>query len=442
MEAIAKILWRQLTAVVQKTSRAGFCATAIGRLEFKLPIIKNGLRIETCETLKNRVYPTYTSVHYSKLKQLHWDNKLLNVFVTKKPNSSNVTAALIKFIGHVNCKYPHINVIVTEEVASEFLTLNDGGGLRVFTGDFDEIINKADLLVTLGGDGTVLKTGSLYADHLVPPVLSFSLGTLGFLLPYDFSNFKDAFDKVYNSHAKVLQRSRLECHVISGGEKLKHHAMNDIVLHRGLVPHLATLDVYIDGEFLTRVSGDGLIVSTPTGSTAYSLSAGGSIVHPLVKCILITPICPRSLSFRPLIIPSTSHIRIKIQPRKKVKRPEELKHQLKSSKLSIDGDSFEKNLEIGSEIHICNEIGTILLPGNHLPDYIIRNSGGISQHQFIARAKAKYGGITSGTIVENEHKGINCVTRSENDWTRGINESLGFNSRFREQVRAVDVDSQ
>lgn len=88
--------------------------------------------------------------------------------------------------------------------------------------------------------------------------------------------------------------------------------MNEVVLHRGRSPHLSMVDVLVDGVHLTETFADGLIVSTPTGSTAYSLSAGGPIIHPLAKALLLTPICPRSLSFRPVVLPDTSEVTIKV----------------------------------------------------------------------------------------------------------------------------------
>ncbi|GMM37675.1 NADH kinase [Saccharomycopsis crataegensis] len=490
----------------------------------QLPLTQDDITISNCSELPDRVYPRYESVSNSKLKRLIWPtisstcpsnsgpvgglglatSSLRNVFVMKKPYNHEVTVAMNKFIKHLATTYPHLNIILTEKVVEEILdnkiqkSQNDSRGatekkpITLFTGSFDEIVDKADLLVTLGGDGTILKSTSLFAGNLVPPVLSFSLGTLGFLLPYDFSNFKDAFAKVYSSNAKVLQRSRLECHILKkpqgsntgkgtiapdpsetityskmddGTCTAKVHAMNDIILHRGSTPHLATLDVYVDGQFLTRATGDGLVISSPTGSTAYSLSAGGSIVHPLVKCILLTPICPRSLSFRPLIVPSTSHIKIKIQRRnnkfkdpcsKNGKNPVDekqkaaesaavLANQVSFARLSIDGSSHVSNLAIDDEIHIVNEIGTIFIPGSNMPDYIISGAKGGStnmEKQILRKLQGgtAYGGITSGTIIENEHKGIHCVARSENDWTSGINELLGFNSRFKETRERVNLD--
>lgn len=183
------------------------------------------------------------------------------------------------------------------------------------------------------------------------------------------------------------------------------HAMNDIFLHRGDSPHLANLDVFIDGEFMTRTTGDGLAFGTPTGSTAYSLSAGGSIVSPLVPCILLTPICPRSLSFRPLILPHTSHIKVRIGSKNSQGPANNV------VKLSVDGIP-QPDLRVGDEIHVVNEVGTIYLNGSQI-------TSTSNKEDVIHRKRS----------IKNS--GIYCIARTENDWTSGINELLGFNSSFR-----------
>lgn len=331
--------------------------------------------------------------------------------MVKKPWSSHVRESMVKFVGFVHDHYPELNVIVTKDVADEisqdfksFPKQTKTSPHLLYTGELEDIVAKSDLLVTLGGDGTILRAVSMFSNGIVPPVLSFSMGTLGFLLPFDFAHHEEAFKEVYKSTAKVLHRTRLECHVVRRDSKESEqpqmiHAMNDIVLHRGDTPHLTTLDIYVDGEFLTRTTADGVCLSTPTGSTAYSLSSGGSIVHPLVPAILISPICPRSLSFRPLIIPLTSHIKIKIA--KKLSGENNVR-------MSIDGIPQE-SLNVDDEIHVLNEVGTIFVKNNKFP---------YTKKETTAK-----------------QSGVYCVAKSENDWVRGINELLGFNSSFKNQAK-------
>lgn len=334
-----------------------------------------------------------------------------NILVMKKPWARVPRDNMVSFISFIHDHYPELNVMVTKDVAEEisqdfksYPQQTKSSPHILYTGDTSEIVSKTDLLVTLGGDGTILRAVSLFSNVAVPPVLSFSLGTLGFLLPFDFQHHKEAFDNVYNSTAKVLHRARLECHMIRAQSEKKEtpkmiHAMNDIVLHRGDTPNLTTLDIWVDGQFLTRTTADGVCLATPTGSTAYSLSSGGSIVNPLVPAILISPICPRSLSFRPLIIPLTSHIKIKV-----VKKP----IGDNNVRLSVDGVP-QDDLKVDDEIHIVNEVGTIFVKNNKFP------------YEKPERT--------------SKYSGIHCVARTESDWVRGINELLGFNSSFKNQTK-------
>lgn len=369
--------------------------------------------------LRNTASPDFVSSPHSKLQSLIWQRPMQNVFVTKKPWTDTTRNAMVQFISHLHDSYPEMNVIVQpdvfEEIAQDFRstpTQNPNEPHILFTGKEEEIVSKTDLLVTLGGDGTILRAVSMFCNRQVPPVLAFSLGTLGFLLPFDFQEHKKIFQKVITSRAKCLHRTRLECHVVRNGERkdvtslaTSLHAMNDIFLHRGDSPHLANLDIFIDGEFMTRTTGDGLAFGTPTGSTAYSLSAGGSIVSPLVPCILLTPICPRSLSFRPLILPHSSHIKVRIGSKNSQGPANNV------VKLSIDGIP-QPDLLVGDEIHVVNEVGTIYLNGSQIPS---------TPNKEEVRERRK--------SIRNS--GIYCIAKTENDWTSGINELLGFNSSFR-----------
>lgn len=262
---------------------------------------------------------------------------------------------------------------------------------------------KVDLSVTLGGDGTILHASSLFATCVnVPPMLSFSMGTLGFLGEWKFSEYKRAFREVYmsgagvgdrasalgvphslgaeersevitgwssvrgksmgfNRGARILMRNRLKVALFTadgkpvvadkcsepvqgiGSEGL--YVMNEILIHRGKEPHLAIVDVYVGGRFLTEAVADGIIISTPTGSTAYSLSSGGSIVHPLVPAVLLTPICARSLSFRPLVLPASTPITLRLSE----------KNRGRELEISIDGVNMTQGMTAGMEARVWNE---------------------------------------------------------------------------------------
>eukprot|EP00127_Corallochytrium_limacisporum_P006189 Clim_evm6s221 gene=Clim_evmTU6s221 len=173
---------------------------------------------------------------------------------------------------------------------------------------------EVDFIMTLGGDGTILYISSFF-QRTVPPVLSFNLGSLGFLTPFNIDEFCDVIDNCINGKLTVTLRSRLDAHIVCNSsnaecEAVGWHVLNEIVIDRGPSPYLSDLEVYADGIHITTVLADGLIIATPTGSTAYSVSAGGSMVHPSINCICLTPICPHSLSFRPILLPDTVELEV------------------------------------------------------------------------------------------------------------------------------------
>ncbi|KAG0650942.1 ATP-NADH kinase YEF1 [Hyphodiscus hymeniophilus] len=178
---------------------------------------------------------------------------------------------------------------------------------------------KFDLVLTLGGDGTVLFTSWLF-QRIVPPILSFSLGSLGFLTNFEYDRFKEHLNNVMGEAGmRVNLRMRFTCTVYRDGvegremeEGEQFEVLNELVIDRGPSPYVSNLELYGDNELLTVVQADGCIFSTPTGSTAYSLSAGGSLVHPDIPAILLTPICPHTLSFRPMVLSDSLLLRVSI----------------------------------------------------------------------------------------------------------------------------------
>jgi NAD+ kinase len=161
-----------------------------------------------------------------------------------------------------------------------------------------------DLLVTLGGDGTLLRGARLVAPHHTP-VLGVNLGFLGFLTSIGPADIDDALRRIIAADYTLDVRFTLEAVVVSadGTVGAPFLALNDAVLHKGGFARVVRLRIRIDTEEVARFSADGIILSTPTGSTAYSLSAAGPVVVPSVECILATPICPHTLGLRPLVLP-------------------------------------------------------------------------------------------------------------------------------------------
>lgn len=187
--------------------------------------------------------------------------------------------------------------------------------------------NFFDLILTLGGDGTVLFVSSIFQKH-VPPVLSFSLGSLGFLTNYQFEYFKEDLSTILHNKIKTNLRMRLECKIYRRRPPIldpitdkricvselvaQHHVLNELTIDRGPSPFISMLELYGNKSLLTVAQADGLIIATPTGSTAYSLSAGGPLVYPSVNAITVTPICPHTLSFRPIILPDSMNLKVRV----------------------------------------------------------------------------------------------------------------------------------
>lgn len=371
---------------------------------------------------------------------------------------------MIEYVNHIQSTYPSLSLIFEPHVAEE---VHDVFDFPVYTTNLGDkassasLKDKVDLTCTLGGDGTILHASSLFATaRNVPPVLSFSMGTLGFLGEWKFAEHKRAFREVYMSGAsagygsslmeieekdrdsrdkedgptttpqlsgwssvrgksmgpsrssRVLLRNRLKVSIhAADGTPVTHqdpsahimeadsgatpevYAMNEVLLHRGSTPHLSIINIYVGGRYLTEAVADGLLISTPTGSTAYSLSAGGPIVHPLVSSLLLTPICARSLSFRPLVLPANTPITLTLSEKN---RGDEVE-------VSVDGVRREKGLTRGMEVRVVGED--------------------------IRSDKREWGGGVPSIVRAGSAGG----TEGQDHWVGGLNGLLKFNYPFGEE---------
>ncbi|HEY8119808.1 MAG TPA: NAD(+)/NADH kinase [Myxococcota bacterium] len=177
------------------------------------------------------------------------------------------------------------------------------------------LAEKVDLLVVLGGDGTLLSVAREMGARAVP-ILGVNLGTLGFLAEFAPAEERDVLERVLRGDYATVERMRLDVRVVRGGhELLRSHALNDAVITRADLSRMIDLEATADGVPVTTYHGDGLIVATPTGSTAYTLSAGGPILMPGARVFVLTPICPHALAQRPLVLPDTTALVINVHPR-------------------------------------------------------------------------------------------------------------------------------
>jgi NAD+ kinase len=221
----------------------------------------------------------------------------------------------------------------------------------------------------LGGDGTFLSAVRWIGDQEIP-VLGVKFGEIGFLAEIAEENLLEAAERVLQNDYTVARRMRLDVLVARRGRTAaRETVLNDVVINRGALARLANIITHVNGHYLTTFRADGLVISTPTGSTAYSLAAGGPVVHPMVPGILLTPICPFTLTNRPLIVPDEVDITIRLE---------------KGSSdilLTFDG---QKGLDIGDKDVItvrksAHPLHLMLLPDRHYFDVLkakLRWSGG------------------------------------------------------------------
>ena len=175
-----------------------------------------------------------------------------------------------------------------------------------------EIFETADLIVALGGDGTILNTAKDAANYAIP-VMGINIGHLGFLSQAEKDD-KSVFKDVFSGNYTISQSMLLKVSVCDeNGEKESYLAFNDAVI-RGADSKMVTLKISVDKTVMSEYTADGVVCSTPTGSTAYSMSAGGPVIHPSLKCMLVAPVCPHSLTVRSIVLPAESIVKAETLP--------------------------------------------------------------------------------------------------------------------------------
>lgn len=178
--------------------------------------------------------------------------------------------------------------------------------------DASACLEGVDLIITLGGDGTILNAAHLF-QTIVPPIVPFHFGTVGFLNVFNVNKHTSILQDIIMHGCRVNIRMRLQCTLQRPSEApMRFQVMNELVIDRGASPYMTQIDLLAEGHPITTVQADGLIVATPTGSTAYSLSAGGSMAHPEIPAMLVTPICPHTLSFRPFLLPDSVELTLRL----------------------------------------------------------------------------------------------------------------------------------
>lgn len=198
-----------------------------------------------------------------------------------------------------------ITVLADEALAAE---ISDALGCPA-----SEIPSQADLLIVLGGDGTLLSVARLVDDRRTP-ILGINLGSLGFLTEITRDEIIPVLNQLLTGEVTVSERLRLDVAIRRNGVEIaRHRVLNDLVINKGALARIIDMEAWVDDAYLTTFKADGLIVATPTGSTAYNLAAGGPIISPALHCLVISPICPHMLTNRPIIVSDEALIRIEVK---------------------------------------------------------------------------------------------------------------------------------
>ncbi|MGV3619631.1 MAG: NAD(+)/NADH kinase [Archangium sp.] len=220
----------------------------------------------------------------------------------------------------------------------------------------DEQLANAELAVTLGGDGTLIHGARILRGRPVP-IVGVNLGSLGFMTEIPVAEAVTTLRSVFDGKAKVDSRMKLDVRLFRGDQCiLEDEVLNDVVINKGALAKIAAHETWLDGAYVATYLADGVIFSTPTGSTAYSLSAGGPIVHPSVDCVVVTPICPHALTQRPIVVPGDQVMTVR------------LTSDLQDVFLTVDGQSGHA-LQKGDRIEVQKSSHRVVLVRNPALDY-------------------------------------------------------------------------
>jgi NAD+ kinase len=223
-----------------------------------------------------------------------------------KSGDSNVSATLRKLVEHLESRQARI--LLDEDIAD---MLADSGHP---VADRDSLARQCDLAIVVGGDGTLLNAARSLAEPGVA-VLGVNLGRLGFLVDVSPEDMNEQLQNILAGNFDEEERTLLHATVTRGDDEISSsNALNDVVIHKKDIARMIELDTWINGQFLNTNRSDGLIIATPTGSTAYALSGGGPVLHPALEAITLVPICPHTLSNRPIVLHDDATIEVVVHP--------------------------------------------------------------------------------------------------------------------------------
>ncbi len=234
---------------------------------------------------------------------MHPGQSFRSIGIISRPRRSDLAVVVPPLLKWLEAR--GIQTFIDEETASSLLDGLKGQSRQ-------RVADASQLLLVLGGDGTMLAAARLAAPRGIP-ILPINMGSLGFLTSFTLEELHPALDDALEGRFSLSDRVMISVELVRAGKVIdSQRVLNEVVINKGALARMIELELAIGGEFVCRYRADGLIVATPTGSTAYSLSAGGPIVHPSVESFVITPICPHTLSDRPVVVRDSSSIELKL----------------------------------------------------------------------------------------------------------------------------------
>lgn len=220
-----------------------------------------------------------------------------------QPDALKTICGVVKWLGEHD-----IELLGGPEIDRERIEHETGCSVRVL--DEDELAASVDLMLVLGGDGTMIATARMVGDTEVP-VLGVNYGGLGYLAEFRIEELYTALESILEGNYRLDARVMLAVELIRGEQEVTNtRVLNDVVINKSALARIIEIEAYLNRQFVNSFRADGLIISTPTGSTAYNLSAGGPVIYPSMNAVVITPICPFTLSNRPLVVPDDAIIEL------------------------------------------------------------------------------------------------------------------------------------
>ncbi len=266
------------------------------------------------------------------------------IALVAKPNKPEA-AALAKQLRE---RYPALTLLVEAHFGEQL-------GWPASTDD--ELCEKAELVIVLGGDGTLIHAARVLKGRPTP-ILGINLGSLGFMTEIPAMEVFGALDAVLASRARIDSRMKLSCRLYRHEKLLlSHEVLNDVVINKSALARITDLETFLDSAFMATFKADGVIFATPTGSTAYSLSAGGPVIHPSIDCVVVTPICPHALTQRPIVVPGDQTLTVR------------LNGAVSDVYVTFDGQEGHP-LEKGDRLEVQKSANRVYLVRNQSLDYL------------------------------------------------------------------------